>query len=78
MSVKAVCHDLTGIRKVRRAALRAQAFLDRDRANRARKAKHPLTGVNMGKTLFQTYLEEGKEPIHYVLKRRNQKNRKRG
>lgn len=78
MAVKAACHDMTGIRKVRRAALKAQAFLDRDYGNRSRKAKNPITGVNMGKTLFQTYLNNNKKPIYYVQKRCNQKNRKRG
>lgn len=78
MAVKAVCHDMTGIRSVRRAALKAQAFLDRDFGNQARKAKHPITGMNTGKNLFQYYLEDNKKPLFYVLKRQNQRKRKAG
>ena len=71
---KEVCHDLTFIRKVRREALKHQAYEDRDYSNGTRKAKNPA-GFITGKTLFQVYLKANKKPMYYVLKRRNQRKR---
>lgn len=64
---KEVCHDLTFIRKVRREALKHQAYEDRDYSN----------GFITGATLFQVYLKANKKPMYYVLKRKNQRKRGR-
>lgn len=73
---KEVCHDLTFIRKVRREALKHQAYEDRDYSNDTRKAKNP-NGFITGATLFQVYLKANKKPMYYVLKRKNQRKRGR-